>query len=315
MRFRQSRARSERRGTPLPAGDARDRRRHRRRSPSPWRQAPVGEAALRRSWHQPCHRQACAACARRRRSDRSICGKRLVRGEQPPQRAPESTAQLLGDGASPRAGAHRTCARNVRAPVLARRGGAAPDRSRDELFEIERLRLLEGVPVAIDRSRVTLARCPQLVDVEFAIDSLYDTLEESGVVPTNADFTVESAPRRSEQRAPRRRAGLAASRCPSAHVRPEGPALQLGLMVYRGDRYRFQGPSLAMSARNGNLALGIDVGTTNVKAALVEPGTPPRVLTPRVGAAPDETAQTRVERAGPGFLVGRCSRCTRRTRT
>ncbi len=33
-----------------------------------------------------------------------------------------------------------------------------------------------------------------------------------------------------------------------------------------------------MTSRNAHLALGIDVGTTNVKAALLEPGTPPRVL-------------------------------------
>ncbi len=110
-----------------------------------------------------------------------------------------------------------------------------------DLFEIERLRLLDGVPVAIDRSRITLARCPRLVDVEFAIGSLYDTLEESGVVPTNADFTVEAAP--AEKRAARLLGVEPGSPLLIARQRTydqSGRPFELGLMVYRGDRYRFR---------------------------------------------------------------------------
>lgn len=110
-----------------------------------------------------------------------------------------------------------------------------------ELFDLERLRLLDGLPVAVDRSRVPLVRCLQLPRVDFSVASLYETLQACGVTPTNADFTVEAAS------AGKRDARLldVAPETPLLVARQltydhEARPLELGHTVYRGDRYRFR---------------------------------------------------------------------------
>ena len=62
------------------------------------------------------------------------------------------------------------------------------------LFELERLRLLDGLPVAVDSSRVPTGRCPGIEDVDFATASLYESLEARGIVPTDADVSIEALP-------------------------------------------------------------------------------------------------------------------------
>jgi len=60
------------------------------------------------------------------------------------------------------------------------------------LFEMRRVRLLDGLPVAIDHARVPLAICPALPAIDFEANSLYATLEEHGVLPTSCDFAVQA---------------------------------------------------------------------------------------------------------------------------
>ena len=111
-----------------------------------------------------------------------------------------------------------------------------------EIFELQRLRLLDGYPVAVDRSRIPLLRCPSLIDVNFEHASLYEVLNaHGGDVPSYADYTVEAV-------------AADADDADLLELDPGGPVLvttaltydqdqrplELGHMVYRGDRYRFR---------------------------------------------------------------------------
>jgi GntR family transcriptional regulator len=58
------------------------------------------------------------------------------------------------------------------------------------LFVIERLRMLDGIPVSVDRSRIPVARAPWLAEVDLRTASLYASLEEHGLLPTSADYTI-----------------------------------------------------------------------------------------------------------------------------
>lgn len=117
--------------------------------------------------------------------------------------------------------------------------GLAPGAS---LFELERLRTMEGVPILIDRTRIPLSLAPGLDDVDFDQTSLYDVLEERySIHPARARFTVEAIP------ADERRAALLGLepgqpllRCLQQTEDDTGRQIELCEMVYRGDRYRFR---------------------------------------------------------------------------
>ena len=110
-----------------------------------------------------------------------------------------------------------------------------------DLFVIERVRLLDGVPIALDESRVPLAYGPSLRQADWTTDSLYETLERCGTTPVWAEFAVAAA-----------KATVRCSRLLDIEVgEPVLVALQttydandrpieLGRMHYRGDRYRFR---------------------------------------------------------------------------
>lgn len=60
------------------------------------------------------------------------------------------------------------------------------------LFELERVRLLGDVPIAIDRTRIPAALVPDFSTADFRTDSLYVRLAEAGVEPAWADSTIEA---------------------------------------------------------------------------------------------------------------------------
>src|SRR4051812_29943613 len=111
-----------------------------------------------------------------------------------------------------------------------------------EVFDLERLRLLDGHPVAIDRSRIPLARCPPLAEADFTVASLYETLGATGdAVPSFADYTVEAVAATAEQA---HLLGLV-ERSPVLSIRARTynqaqRPLELGHMISRGDRSRFR---------------------------------------------------------------------------
>jgi GntR family transcriptional regulator len=109
------------------------------------------------------------------------------------------------------------------------------------IFALERLRLLDGTPMSLDTNLVPLAIAPVLPEIDFTSASLYETLDAAGAGPVRAIYSVQAV------EADARRASL-------LEVAPGAPLLQtatvaydrtgqrveLGEMIYRGDRYRFR---------------------------------------------------------------------------
>jgi GntR family transcriptional regulator len=87
----------------------------------------------------------------------------------------------------------------VRTVVLtARTRGARNEESlllripgRARVFELERLRVMDSVPISVERSCVPLAVAPSLPDTDFSDASLFAVLrKQAGVDPTRADSSV-----------------------------------------------------------------------------------------------------------------------------
>lgn len=116
--------------------------------------------------------------------------------------------------------------------------GIAPG---SDVFVLKRLRLLDGVAVSIDRSRIRSALAPALMDVDFRTESLYDALDRSGAAPVRADYAVRAAAADKQQA---RLLGVTVG-TPLLHATTKGHTrtgqiIELGEMAYRGDRYRFR---------------------------------------------------------------------------
>ena len=111
-----------------------------------------------------------------------------------------------------------------------------------ELLDLERLRFLDEVPIAINRALVALARAPALVGVDFAEASLFGVLEERcGLVPTRSECTVEALPAGEREAGllelpPGRPLMVVSETVFDQHDKP----VALGRVAYRGDRYRMQ---------------------------------------------------------------------------
>jgi DNA-binding GntR family transcriptional regulator len=60
------------------------------------------------------------------------------------------------------------------------------------LFHLERVRLLDDVPIAVDVTRMPAALAPTLEEVDFATASFYEALADAGVEPLRADATIEA---------------------------------------------------------------------------------------------------------------------------
>ena len=109
------------------------------------------------------------------------------------------------------------------------------------LFHLERLRLMDDVPIAVDSTLLPLAVGPWLPDVDFSRDSLYDLLEEHGTVPTRADYVVEV--RDADERlaglldVPVGKGLLVASGLTSDQ---NGRVIERAWIAYRPGRYRMQ---------------------------------------------------------------------------
>lgn len=60
------------------------------------------------------------------------------------------------------------------------------------LFHLDRVRLLDGVPIAVDLSSVPLSLAPDIGRTDFASHSLFSALADAGVEPARADSTIEA---------------------------------------------------------------------------------------------------------------------------
>jgi GntR family transcriptional regulator len=111
-----------------------------------------------------------------------------------------------------------------------------------DVFELERLRIVDGVALSLDRSCLPGALAPVLADIDFTTASLYDVLaERAGLVPGGRDFVLQAA---SADRRTARLLGIPAS-APVlvAHetvVDQRGEPLEFARLVNRGDRWRYR---------------------------------------------------------------------------
>jgi GntR family transcriptional regulator len=110
-----------------------------------------------------------------------------------------------------------------------------------DLFDLERLRLLDGVAVAIEQSRLPLQVAPDLPAADLARGSLYEALRRAGVLPSRADYVLQAIPAE-----PRHAAALdleAGAPLLMASARSfdqSGRPIELSVNIFRGDRYRFR---------------------------------------------------------------------------
>jgi GntR family transcriptional regulator len=132
--------------------------------------------------------------------------------------------------------------------IDARREGASVEvatrlglRDRAAVHRIERLRLVDDVPMALETSYLSATRFPGLARLLRRSDSLYRVLlDEFGVVPVTAEETIETAS------ATPREAGLLDTETGapilmlSRHsFAADGTPVEWVQSWYRGDRYRF----------------------------------------------------------------------------
>jgi DNA-binding GntR family transcriptional regulator len=60
------------------------------------------------------------------------------------------------------------------------------------VFHLERVRLLNGVPIAIDLTQIPVSLAPGLAEADFTTASLFEVLFEANVRPLRADATIEA---------------------------------------------------------------------------------------------------------------------------
>jgi GntR family transcriptional regulator len=110
-----------------------------------------------------------------------------------------------------------------------------------EVLELERIRLLDGVPVALERNRLALALAPDLPKCDFAANSLYDALRAAGSAPARSDYVLQAISADAVQAEALEVEVAAPLLMASARTFTEtGRPVELSCSVYRGDRYRFR---------------------------------------------------------------------------
>lgn len=61
-----------------------------------------------------------------------------------------------------------------------------------DLFHLDRVRLLEAVPIALDSTEIPISILPEIARIDFRKGSLYRTLAMAGLEPVRADSTIEA---------------------------------------------------------------------------------------------------------------------------
>ena len=119
-----------------------------------------------------------------------------------------------------------------------------------EVLELERLRMLDGMPISVDVNRVPMRFLGGVEEIDFASASLYDVLERNGCPPARADYEIEA------RAASGREAELLGLE-PAAPVlyattvaiAEDGRVVDMSRTVYRADRYRFRTTLLRRAQR------------------------------------------------------------------
>jgi DNA-binding GntR family transcriptional regulator len=120
------------------------------------------------------------------------------------------------------------------------------------LFSLERVRRLDGAPIAIEHSRVPLRCAPDLPEADLARGSLYEALRRAGHAPERADYTLQAAAADAAQAARLEvEPGFPLLMASALTVDVTGAPVELSLSVFRGDRYRFRTTLVRAAARGG----------------------------------------------------------------
>jgi GntR family transcriptional regulator len=135
--------------------------------------------------------------------------------------------------------ASRVLAKSVRAPNLdeAEVLRAPPGST---VLELERVRLMDGVPVGWQRAIAAAWLAPSLADLGYASASLFQGFREHDIVPSRADYGVAAVPadaRASELlRVP---AGTCLLQVKAVTSDQHGRPIEISEGTFLGDRYRF----------------------------------------------------------------------------
>src|SRR5262249_57612636 len=62
------------------------------------------------------------------------------------------------------------------------------------VFQLRRLRFLDGIAVGLEVTRIPVAVAPALASTDFSQTSLYDELRAAGVIPTRAHYDLPPVP-------------------------------------------------------------------------------------------------------------------------
>jgi GntR family transcriptional regulator len=109
------------------------------------------------------------------------------------------------------------------------------------VFFVERLRLLDQHPIAVDETRIPLDIAPGLKDADFTSASIYECLTASGHAPFRANYAVEAINAPTETaRVLETETGAALLIANTRAFDMAGRLVELGKTTYRGDRYRFE---------------------------------------------------------------------------
>lgn len=114
------------------------------------------------------------------------------------------------------------------------------------VFDLERLRTMDGMPIAIDHSLVLLAAAPALPDADWSNASLYQLLVEAGSTPARADYDVEArAADASWADILEVSVGAPLLIADTSSYDRDERLIEIGRIIYRGDRYRFRSTLVA----------------------------------------------------------------------
>jgi len=125
----------------------------------------------------------------------------------------------------------------------AARLGVAPG---SMLVGLHRLRLLDGIPVAVDRNVVPQAVLPDPLSIDFSRESLFAQLREHGMNPHHADCEVQAtAAADNEAKLLGVDVGFPLLSVREVVYDNSGRRIEIGHLMYRSDRYRFRALVLA----------------------------------------------------------------------
>jgi GntR family transcriptional regulator len=120
------------------------------------------------------------------------------------------------------------------------------------LFVLERVRLLGGVPIAVDRDKLPAALIPDHDIIDFSTASLYETLARADIQLVRADSTVEATSADADLAG---HLGIEPGKpvlvLTQLVVDPEDRPVLASVIQYSGDRYRLRTQFARTKSRRG----------------------------------------------------------------